>query len=123
MLLCLNKRDILKHIPTTSRSEVSVLLEEWLHILNVHSVVHVGVEFESGCLQHLVSEAAVVDELGVFLVVVAEAGDLAALPGEVAQEVGAVHAAQEEESVVHHRPLRDVLELHGISCLHHLFIF
>lgn len=74
-------------------SEVSVLLEEWLHVLHVHSVVHVGVEFECGCLQLLVSEAASIEELGVLLVVVAEAGDLAAFPGEVAQEVGAVHAA------------------------------
>ena len=128
MLLCLNKRDnicVKQTHPSYEpfRSQVSVLLKEWLHILTVHSVVLIGVEFKSGCLQHLVSESAVVEELGVLLVVVAEAGDLAALPREMAQEVGAVHAAQEEEAVVHHGPLRDVLELHGISCLHHLFIF
>ena len=57
-----------------------MLLEEWLHILNVHSVVHVGVEFKCRCLQHLVSEAAVVDELVVLLVVVAQTGDLATFP-------------------------------------------
>ena len=108
---------------STYRSEVSVFLEEWLHILNVHSIVHVGVEFKCGCLQHLVSESAVVNKLGVLLVIVAETGDLAALPREMAQEVGTVHATQEEEAIVHHRPFGDVLELHGISCLHHLFIF
>lgn len=70
-----------------------MLLEEWLHVLHMHSVVHVGVEFECGCLQLLVSKAASIEELGVLLVVVAEAGDLAAFPGEVAQEVGTVHAA------------------------------
>jgi hypothetical protein len=41
----------------------------------------------------------------------------------MAQEVGTVHATQEEEAIVHHRPFGDVLELHGISCLHHFFIF
>ena len=110
MLLCLNKRDNICVKQTHSsyepfRSQVSVLLKEWLHILTVHSVVLIGVEFKSGCLQHLVSESAVVEELGVLLVVVAEAGDLAALPREMAQEVGPVHATQEEEAIVHHRPL------------------
>ena len=57
-----------------------MLLKEWLHILNVHSVVHVGVEFKSRCLQHLVSKSAVVDKLGVLLIVVAQTGDLTAFP-------------------------------------------
>ena len=102
-------------------SEVSVLLKEWFHVLHMHSIVHVGVEFECGCLQLLVPETAIVDKLGVLLVIVAQTRHFTAFPREVAQEVGAVHAAKEEESVVHHRPLRDVLELDGVSCLNHLY--
>ena len=74
-------------------SEISVLLEEWLHVLHVHSVVHVGVEFECRCLQLLVSKSATIEELGVLLVVVAETGDFTAFPGKVTQEVGTMHTA------------------------------
>ena len=98
-----------------------MFLEEWFHVLHMHSVVLVGVEFECGRLQHLVSEAAVVEELGVLLVVVAQAGHLAALPRQVAQEVRTVHAAQEEQAVVHQRELGDILELDGVSGLYHFY--
>ena len=98
-----------------------MFLEEWFHVLDVHSVVLVGVEFECGRLQHLVPEAAVVEELGVLLVVVAQAGHLAALPRQVAQEVRTVHAAQEEQAVVHERELGDILELDGVSGLYHFY--
>jgi hypothetical protein len=43
-------------------SEVSVLLKEWFHVLHMHSIVHVGVEFECGYLQLLVPETAIVDK-------------------------------------------------------------
>ena len=100
-----------------------MLLEERLHVLHVHSVVLVGVELECGRLQHLVSEAAVVEELRVLLIVVAQAGDLAALPRQMTQEVRPVHAAQEEEPVVHQRELRDVLELNWIGRLYHILLY
>jgi hypothetical protein len=96
-----------------------VLFEEGLNDFHVHSVVHVGVELESRGEEVLVSEAAVVDELGVLLVVVCQAGDLAALPVEVAHVGGPVQGNEEEEAVHKDRPLAHVLELNGIACLHH----
>ena len=66
-------------------SDVSVLLEEWLDELDVHSVVLVGVCLESRCLEHLVSGATIVQELSVLLVVVLEAWDMAALPSHVSK--------------------------------------
>ena len=61
-------------------SELSVLLEERLDYLHVHSVVHVGVGLESWGQQMLRPQASSIEELRVLLVVIGEAGDLAALP-------------------------------------------
>ena len=99
-----------------------MLLEEWLHILHVHSVVLVGVELEGGCLKLLVAEASIVYELCVLLVVVGKAGDFAAFPRKVAQIGRAVQGAQEEETIVEHAPLGNVLKLDRIGGLHHFFL-
>ena len=103
-------------------SEVSVLLEERLHILHVHSVVLVGVELEGWCLELLVAKASVVQELGILLIVESEAGDLTALPREMTQIGSSVNSTQEKEAIVEQTPLRDVLELNGIGSLHHFYL-
>ena len=62
-----------------------MLFKERLDELNVHSVVLVGVSLESRSLKHFVSAATVVQELGVLLIIVLEAGDLTTLPCHVTQ--------------------------------------
>ena len=96
-----------------------MLLEEWLDELHVHSVVHVWVELECGRLELLVSEAAVVQELGVLLVVVGQAGHLATFPVEVTHVGSPMQGHEEEEPVHEHAPLAHILELHWVSCLYH----
>lgn len=100
-------------------SELSVLLEERLDYLHVHSVVHVGVGLESWGQQMLRPQASSIEELRVLLVVVGEAGDLAALPVQVAHVGGPVQWDEEEEAVHEETPLAYVFELHGVRCLYH----
>ena len=100
-----------------------MLLEEGLHVLHVHPVVHVGVHLERRRLQLLVPKAARVHELGVLLVVVREAGELAALPVHVAHEGRPVQGHEEEEPVHQQTPLADVFELDGVGRLYHFAFY
>jgi len=103
-------------------SDVSVLLEERLDVLDVHSVVLVGVSLEGRSLKHLVSSSAGIQELGILLIVVGQAGDLTALPCHVTQIDGAIKGQEEEHAIGKNAPLADVLKLYGVSSLHHFVI-
>jgi hypothetical protein len=103
-------------------SDVSVLLEEWLDVLDVHSVVLVGISLKGRSLKHLVSSTATIKELGVLLIVIGQAGDLTALPCHVTQIDRAIKGQEEEHAISKDAPLADVLELNGVCSLHHFVI-
>ena len=98
-----------------------MFLEEGLNELDVHSVVLVGVGLKSRGLEHLVSSTASVQELGILLIVVSQAGDLATLPCHMTKIHGPIKSEEEEHAIGKNAPLADVLELYGIGCLHHFF--
>ena len=76
-----------------------MLLEEGLDDFHVQSVVHVWVELKCGCLELLITEAAVVHELCVLLIVVGQSGDLATFPVEMTHEGRPMERHEEEEAV------------------------
>ena len=60
-----------------------MLSEERLHILHEQSVILIWVSLKSRGLEQLVTSSTTIEELGIFLIVVGQAGDLTALPRHV----------------------------------------
>ena len=99
-----------------------MLLKESFNLLHMHSVVSVGVPFESWRVKVSVSEARGVSILLELHIVVRHSWELSTLPGEVTNVEGVVEWPEEEHAVRDKRELIDVPELHWVLCFDHINI-
>ena len=96
-----------------------VLAVEGFYSVHVERVVYVRVPLDGRRLHQFCTVAHLHDEFLVLHVAMGETGELAALPGVVANIDTVVERTEEEETVHDHAELVDVPELNRVHSLHH----